>query len=166
MAPRPCTFGVIVGNRGFFPDHLAKTGREEIIAALKAAGHKAIVLSPEESKYGAVETRAEAKACAELFQKNRERKNNGGSQQHLQASDAPEQRRKHGRRCRTAAGKSQGGHERGLPPHGQVAEVVAQGDLSQEQEGNDEENGRRRGDRNLRRDGQHRLVYSRLPIFD
>ena len=25
------TFGVVVGNRGFFPDHLAKTGREEII---------------------------------------------------------------------------------------------------------------------------------------
>ena len=25
------TFGVIVGNRGFFPDHLAKTGREEIL---------------------------------------------------------------------------------------------------------------------------------------
>ena len=27
--------GVIVGNRGFFPDHLAKTGRDEIIEALK-----------------------------------------------------------------------------------------------------------------------------------
>jgi len=23
------TFGMIVGNRGFFPDHLAKSGREE-----------------------------------------------------------------------------------------------------------------------------------------
>jgi len=30
------TFGVIVGNRGFFPDHLAKTGREEIIKVLEA----------------------------------------------------------------------------------------------------------------------------------
>ena len=27
------TFGMIVGNRGFFPDHLAKSGREEMIAA-------------------------------------------------------------------------------------------------------------------------------------
>jgi L-fucose isomerase-like protein len=72
MAPRPCTFGVIVGNRGFFPDHLAKTGREEIIAALKAAGHKAIVLSPEESKYGAVETYDESKRCAELFKKHQD----------------------------------------------------------------------------------------------
>ncbi len=30
------TFGVIVGNRGFFPDHLAKTGREEILRVLAA----------------------------------------------------------------------------------------------------------------------------------
>jgi len=64
------TFGVIVGNRGFFPDHLAKSGREEIIAALKTAGFGAVCLTPEDSKYGAVETRAEAKACAELFRKN------------------------------------------------------------------------------------------------
>jgi len=31
-AERKMTFGVIVGNRGFFPDHLAKTGREEIFS--------------------------------------------------------------------------------------------------------------------------------------
>ena len=67
---RTMTFGVIVGNRGFFPDHLAKTGREEIIAVLEAAGAKAIVLTPEESKYGAVETYAEAQRCADLFKKH------------------------------------------------------------------------------------------------
>jgi L-fucose isomerase-like protein len=64
------TFGIVVGNRGFFPDHLAKSGREEMIATLEAAGHRAVCLSPEQSKYGAVETRAEAKACADLFRKN------------------------------------------------------------------------------------------------
>jgi L-fucose isomerase-like protein len=67
------TFGVIVGNRGFFPDHLAKSGREEMIAAIEAAGCAAVCLGPEQSKYGAVETRAEAKACAELFRKNASR---------------------------------------------------------------------------------------------
>jgi L-fucose isomerase-like protein len=67
---RTMTFGVIVGNRGFFPDHLAKTGREEMIAVLEAAGAKAIVLSPEQSKYGAVETYTEAQHCAELFKKH------------------------------------------------------------------------------------------------
>ena len=25
---RPITFGMIVGNRGFFPDHLAQSGRD------------------------------------------------------------------------------------------------------------------------------------------
>ena len=58
------TFGIIVGNRGFFPDHLAKSGREEMIQALAGAGYGAIVLSPEETKHGAVETRADARRCA------------------------------------------------------------------------------------------------------
>lgn len=60
-------FGIIVGNRGFFPDHLAKSGREEMINAITAAGHTAICLTPEQSKFGAVESRAEARACADLF---------------------------------------------------------------------------------------------------
>ena len=64
--------GIVVGNRGFFPDHLAKSGREEILAALKEAGAKAIVLGPEESKYGAVETYEEAQRCAALFKKHAE----------------------------------------------------------------------------------------------
>lgn len=64
------TFGIIVGNRGFFPDHLAKSGREEILAALERAGMRAVALTPEESKYGAVETRAEALRCADLFRKH------------------------------------------------------------------------------------------------
>jgi len=71
-AQRTMTFGVIVGNRGFFPDHLAKTGREEIISVLEAAGARAIVLGPEQSKYGAVETYTEAQHCAELFKKHAE----------------------------------------------------------------------------------------------
>jgi len=67
------TFGIIVGNRGFFPDHLARSGREEILSTLAAAGHNAVCLTPEQSKHGAVETREEAKKCADLFRSNRER---------------------------------------------------------------------------------------------
>jgi len=63
-------FGIIVGNRGFFPDHLAKTGREEMIAAVRGAGHEPIAVGPEETKHGAIETRAEARRCADLFRKN------------------------------------------------------------------------------------------------
>jgi L-fucose isomerase-like protein len=64
---RKMTMGVIVGNRGFFPDHLAKTGREEMIQALQKAGMDTVVLGPEQSKHGAVETYEEAMRCAELF---------------------------------------------------------------------------------------------------
>src|SRR5580765_1886423 len=61
------TLGVIIGNRGFFPDQLAKSGREEMIQILRTAGIEAVVLTPEESKFGSVETFADARACADLF---------------------------------------------------------------------------------------------------
>ena len=64
------TMGVIVGNRGFFPSHLATSGRLEMIAALEAAGIKPIVLTPEETAHGAVETYEDAKKCAALFKKH------------------------------------------------------------------------------------------------
>jgi L-fucose isomerase-like protein len=64
---RKMTMGLIVGNRGFFPDHLAKTGRDEMTQVLQKAGIDVIVLGTEESKHGAVETYEEAKRCAELF---------------------------------------------------------------------------------------------------
>jgi L-fucose isomerase-like protein len=67
------TLGVIIGNRGFFPDQLAKSGREDMIQALKAAGVEAVVLGPEQSKHGAVETHEEAKRCAALFHSASER---------------------------------------------------------------------------------------------
>ncbi|HUK26036.1 MAG TPA: L-fucose/L-arabinose isomerase family protein [Terriglobales bacterium] len=73
MPKKKMTMGLIVGNRGFFPDHLAKSGREEMLAVLKAAEIDVVALSPEESKYGAVETRVESRRCADLFKANRER---------------------------------------------------------------------------------------------
>ena len=73
MSAKKMTMGVIVGNRGFFPDHLAKSGREEILRVLAAAGIDAVALTPEESKHGAVETREESRRCADLFKKNRDR---------------------------------------------------------------------------------------------
>jgi len=72
MAAKTVTFGVIVGNRGFFPDHLAKSGREDMLAALRGAGYGVVAVGPEETKHGAVETRAEAVRCADLFKKNRD----------------------------------------------------------------------------------------------
>jgi L-fucose isomerase-like protein len=65
-------FGVIVGNRGFFPDHLAKSGRVEILAAIEKAGHGAIAVTAEQTKHGAIESRAEAACCADLFKSHRD----------------------------------------------------------------------------------------------
>src|ERR1700674_2480653 len=73
MATKKMTMGLIVGNRGFFPDHLAKSGREDMLRVLNAAGIEVVALRPEESKYGAVETREESRRCADLFKRNRER---------------------------------------------------------------------------------------------
>ena len=60
-------FGVIVGNRGFFPDVLAQQGRKSALAVLEQNGYKAVVLSEKDTKYGAVETFEDAKKCAALF---------------------------------------------------------------------------------------------------
>jgi L-fucose isomerase-like protein len=68
--PRRMTFGMIVGNRGFFPDHLAKSGRTEMIAAIEKAGHGVVASGVQDTKFGAVESRAEAVCCAELFKKH------------------------------------------------------------------------------------------------
>ncbi|MGE5327140.1 MAG: L-fucose/L-arabinose isomerase family protein [Deltaproteobacteria bacterium] len=64
---RTATFGVIVGNRGFFPDALARDGRKEILSVLKEEGYKTICLNTKDTKHGAVETLQEARLCADLF---------------------------------------------------------------------------------------------------
>src|SRR5579859_6567775 len=71
-AKKGMTFGLIVGNRGFFPDHLAKSGREEMIAVIQNAGYGVVAVGPDETKHGAIETRAEAARCADLFKKHRD----------------------------------------------------------------------------------------------
>src|SRR6202022_551747 len=69
--PRRMTFGMIVGNRGFFPDHLAQSGRSEMLAAIEKAGYGVVATGTEDTKFGAVETRAEAARCADLFKQHR-----------------------------------------------------------------------------------------------
>jgi L-fucose isomerase-like protein len=66
------TLGLIVGNRGFFPAHLCKTGREEILSALEEEGIAAVALDPTATEFGSVESLADATKCAELFKEHRE----------------------------------------------------------------------------------------------
>lgn len=63
-------FGVIVGNRDFFPDALVDQGRREILKVLQESGYETICLDPSETKFGAVETLSDAKKCANLFKEN------------------------------------------------------------------------------------------------
>jgi L-fucose isomerase-like protein len=64
------TLGVIIGNRGFFPDVLARDGRDEILRVLGEQGYKTICLTPEETKFGVVESLQDARKCADLFKKH------------------------------------------------------------------------------------------------
>jgi L-fucose isomerase-like protein len=68
-APR-VTLGVIVGNRGFFPGHLAAKGRTEMLRALEEEGIDAVIIDAAATNHGAIESRDEAKACAALFKAN------------------------------------------------------------------------------------------------
>jgi L-fucose isomerase-like protein len=69
---RKPTLGVIVGNRGFFPDHLCHTGRQEVLRVMAEEGIVPIILGLEDSKFGTVETLQDAEKCATLFKQHRE----------------------------------------------------------------------------------------------
>lgn len=66
------TLGVIIGNRGFFPDHLCETGRERILEVLEEEGITTVALSPEDTPFGSVETLEQAEKCAALFKEHRD----------------------------------------------------------------------------------------------
>lgn len=68
----PVTLGVIVGNRGFFPDHLCSAGRRQVIALLEQEGVHVVITPEEATNNGAVETLAEARLCADLFRARRD----------------------------------------------------------------------------------------------
>jgi len=69
---KPITLGVIVGNRGFFPDHLCDSGRKTILKVLAEEGIQTVALPPEASKFGSVETLNDARKLADLFREHRD----------------------------------------------------------------------------------------------
>jgi L-fucose isomerase-like protein len=68
----PATLAVIIGNRDFFPDQLVAEAREDIVKLLGERGIRSVMVSPEQTKLGGIETHADARRCAELFGKNRD----------------------------------------------------------------------------------------------
>jgi len=67
------TLGVIVGNRDFFPDALVTEARADVLALFKEMDIEPVMVDAQATKLGGVETRAEARVCAELFSQNRAR---------------------------------------------------------------------------------------------
>ncbi len=69
---KPVTLGVIVGNRGFFPDHLCESGRKTILKVLAQEGIQAVILGENEPKFGSVLTNSDSQKCADLFKQHRD----------------------------------------------------------------------------------------------
>jgi L-fucose isomerase-like protein len=65
--------GLIVGNRGFFPDHLCDAGRRVMIEVLESEGVEVVALGPADTKSGSVESLDDAAKCADLFKRERDR---------------------------------------------------------------------------------------------
>lgn len=66
------TFGVIVSNRSFFPDHLVVEGRKDILERLDKMGYGTVALSTEDTPLGAVMTLSDGEKCAALFKAHRD----------------------------------------------------------------------------------------------
>ena len=72
LTERRVTLAVIVGNRGFFPSHLAERGRETILSILQENGVDAVILPAQDTDVGAIESLAEARLCAAHFKAHRD----------------------------------------------------------------------------------------------
>lgn len=66
------TLGVIVGNRGFFPDHLCEAGRKTILQVLEQEGFRVVIPPADATNNGAIESLQEARLCADLFRAHRD----------------------------------------------------------------------------------------------
>lgn len=73
MVNEKITLGVIFGNRDFFPDGLITEGRAQLLGVLDELGIGYVVLDPQTTPLGAVETWEHAKACAALFRQHADR---------------------------------------------------------------------------------------------
>lgn len=67
------TLGVLIGNRDFFPDALISEGRREILEVCKALDIDAVLLGESDTKLGAIETYNDARKCADLFLRHRDK---------------------------------------------------------------------------------------------
>lgn len=66
------TFGVIIGTRNIFNAQLAIEQRQKIVSQLDKLGFGCVITDDAATAAGAIETRADAKVCSELFKSRRD----------------------------------------------------------------------------------------------
>ncbi len=71
MLKEHLTFGLLVGTRGVFNGELAIADRQLLIEAVQQGGHKVVILPTDATPTGVVETYADGRACATLFEQHR-----------------------------------------------------------------------------------------------
>jgi L-fucose isomerase-like protein len=64
------TFALYFGNRGFFPETLIASARDEMKRAVEDAGYAAILMDSDKTLYGAVESKQEGKLYADWLREN------------------------------------------------------------------------------------------------
>jgi len=67
------TLGVIFGNRDFFPDSLVAEARRDLTGVFAVLGIQTVMLTPEQTKLGAVETWQDAVLCGQLLREQKHR---------------------------------------------------------------------------------------------
>ena len=70
-SPRPTTFALYFGNRGFFPESLIAGARRELADVVKKAGYGALLMEEKATRHGAVETAEEGRKYAAFLARNR-----------------------------------------------------------------------------------------------
>src|SRR6478735_26225 len=70
--PPVATLGVIIGNRDFFPDVLVGEARRDVERLFAPLNVRPVLLTPQDTKLGGVETYADARKCAALFAAQRD----------------------------------------------------------------------------------------------
>lgn len=69
----PVTFGVVVGNREFFPNELSVKGGKKVIDELEKKGYETVTSFSAETGEGLVATREESKKCSKVLKENSEK---------------------------------------------------------------------------------------------
>jgi L-fucose isomerase-like protein len=60
-------FAVMFGNRGFFPEHLIALAREEMRRVIESAGYEAVMMNPDVTRFGVVNSAEEGRVFASFL---------------------------------------------------------------------------------------------------